>query len=466
MAYSKPYVDSSGLHVPVYDDILTDLITNVQSIYGSDIYLENDSADYQLLSIFALKVHDAMQAIQLVYNSRSPVNAVGAALDSIVKLNGIRRKTPSYSTCQVTLTGTSGTVVSNGVVQDLSGYKWDLPATVNIGSGGTATVTATCETIGAINAAIGDITQIVTPTSGWTSVTNAAAAIAGQPVESDSELRGRQAISTELPSHSMFAGTVAAVANVSGVTRYKGYENNTNITDGDGVPGHSIAMVVEGGDDDDVAFAIYANKSAGCGTYGTTTVPVLDPYYELTIDIDFFRPTYVDIFLTLTITPLTGYTSAIADDIEEALADYLDTLEIGEDLTLSALYAVAMGVTELKSPAFSITALTAGKQGLASVSVTTGGSGYTTATGVPVTGGSGTGATVDVTAAAGVITGVSINESGSGYEINDVLTVVQSVGAGGTLTVTGVTSQGTSDITIAFDETTRGNVANITIVDA
>jgi uncharacterized phage protein gp47/JayE len=466
MAYSKPYVDSSGLHVPTYDDILQDIITNVKSLYGSDIYLENDSADYQLLSIFALKVHDAMQAMQLAYNSRSPVTAVGAAFDAIVKLNGIRRKTPSYSTCQVILTGVAGTVVSNGVVQDLSGYKWDLPATVNIGPGGTVTVTATCETIGAINAAISDISQIVTPTSGWTSVTNAVEAVAGQPVETDTELRARQAISTELPSHSMFAGTVAAVANVSGVTRYKGYENNTNTEDDDGVPGHSIAMVVEGGEDEDVAFAIYANKSAGCGTYGTTTISVEDPYYELTIDINFFRPTYVDIFLTLTITPLTGYTSAIADDIKAALADYLDTLEIGEDLTLSALYAVAMGVTDIKAPAFSITALTAGQQGLSSISVTTGGTGYTTDTDVPVTGGSGSGATVDITASAGVITDAVINKPGSGYEAGDVLTVVQSVGADGTLTVSAVTSEGTSDIAIAFDETTRGNVDNITITDA
>lgn len=465
MPYSRPYIDSSGLHVPVYDDILQDLITNVKSIYGSDIYLENDSADYQLLSIFALKVHDAMQAIQLAYNSRSPVNAAGAALDSIVKLNGIRRKTPSYSTCQVTLTGAPGTVVSNGVVQDLSGYRWRLPATVSIGPGGTVTVTATCETIGAINAAISDISQIVTPTSGWTSVTNAVEAIAGQPVESDSQLRGRQAISTELPSHSMFAGTVAAVANVSGVARYKGYENNTNVEDDDGIPGHSIAMVVEGGDDEDIAFAIYANKSAGCGTHGTTTVPVLDPYYAVTIDISFFRPTYVDIFLSLTITPLAGYTSAIADDIKAALAEYLDTLEIGEDLTLSALYAVAMGVTDLKSPAFSITALTAGTQGIATASVTTAGSGYTTDTGVPVTGGSGTGATVNITAVAGEITDVSVNEPGSGYEIDDILTVVQSVGEGGTITVTGISSQATDDIVIAFDETTRGNVANIEIME-
>ena len=51
MAYFKPYVDSKGLHIPSYQDILNDMIASMKQIYGDDIYLENDSADYQLLSI-------------------------------------------------------------------------------------------------------------------------------------------------------------------------------------------------------------------------------------------------------------------------------------------------------------------------------------------------------------------------------------------------------------------------------
>ena len=65
MSYFTPYVDGSGLHLPTYQDILADMIASMKKIYGSDIYLGNDSADYQFLSILALKVADSYQACSM-----------------------------------------------------------------------------------------------------------------------------------------------------------------------------------------------------------------------------------------------------------------------------------------------------------------------------------------------------------------------------------------------------------------
>ena len=87
MTYFKPYVDSTGLHIPTYNDILEDMIAAMKQIYGDDIYLDNSSPDYQLLSIFALKQSDTLQALAYAYNARSPETAIGASLDSVVKLN-------------------------------------------------------------------------------------------------------------------------------------------------------------------------------------------------------------------------------------------------------------------------------------------------------------------------------------------------------------------------------------------
>jgi uncharacterized phage protein gp47/JayE len=82
-------------------------------------------------------INDAIEAVQLAYNARSPLTAVGADLDSIVKLNGIARKTASASTAALTLTGSPGAVITNGVAKDQNGYLWNLPSIVTIGSGGT-----------------------------------------------------------------------------------------------------------------------------------------------------------------------------------------------------------------------------------------------------------------------------------------------------------------------------------------
>ncbi len=52
-----------------------------------------------------------------------------------------------------------------------------------------------------------------------------------------------------------------------------------------------------------------------------------------------------------------------------------------------------------------------------------GGTGYTTSNGVPTTGGTGIGLTVDIVDTAGVITGLIINAGGTGYTVGDVITV-------------------------------------------
>lgn len=364
MAYTAPSIDSSGLHLPSYIDIRDDLIETAKTIFGADIYLGNDSMDYQFISAVALKMSDSLQGLQLAYNNRSPVTAIDAGLDAVVKINGIKRKKASYSTCEVILTGIAGTTILNGVVSDISGNNWSLPASVTIDISGTSTVSATCQVIGSIPALVGSINKIVTPTAGWISVTNTVAAIAGQPVETDSQLRARQSISTALPSQNLLEGTAAGIASVQNVTRWKVYENDTNVTDANGLPAHSITCVVEGGTDEDIAQQIYSRKGIGCYTNGTTSVSMIDSYGIPTM-IRFYRPTYVDIDVTVNVKQLAGYTTANTAQIKQYVADYLNVLQIGDDLAVSSLWFAALSVNpNIHEPIFSITSLTAGKHSM------------------------------------------------------------------------------------------------------
>jgi len=360
VSYTAPNITSVGLTIPLYSDVLADLIALAMSIYPS-AYLENDSLDRQFISIFALKLMDNNNLAQLVYNNRSPATAIGSSLDGIVKINGLSRKTASYSTCEVQLTGTNGTIITGGIVSDVAGYAWDLPTPITIPSGGLLTVTATCETIGSITATIGQIATISTPTNGWTAVTNLVAAIAGQAAETDSALRARQAISTQLSSQALLGGTIGGVAGVLGVTRYQIYENDTSITDSNGIPANTICIVVEGGTDTAIADEIYYRKNGGCGTYGTTIVDITDSTYGTITPIKFYRPTYVPIYVTISIHSLTGYTTATTTEIQTAVETYLNDLSIGEELTISAIWGTAMAtMTNIKKPTFSIKAVVAG----------------------------------------------------------------------------------------------------------
>lgn len=361
MAYQAPTITAAGLTIPTYSDILASLLAQFRLIYGQTAYLGVDSADYQWISIVALNLNDAMQALQLVYNARSPTTAIGSDLDAIVKINGIARKASTFSACAVTLTGTPGAAISNGVIQDVNGMLWDLPPAISIGVAGTLTVTAICETPGNVTALAGQLSQIATPAAGWISVTNATAAVPGQPVEADSLLRARQALSVALPSQTMLAGTVAAIAAIPGVTRYNVLENPTGAVDSYGNPAHSITAVVEGGADLDVATAIFTNRGIGCYTNGTTTVTVTDPNTGATMPIRFTRPSYVAIYVSLSVHGLAGYTTATTAAIQKAITAYLNSLQIGESVILSELYGAALTTRPNPDlPMFSIRALTLG----------------------------------------------------------------------------------------------------------
>lgn len=366
MAYFAPYIDETGLHIPTYNDILEKRIADAKAIFGQDIYLGNDAADYQSIAVESLALSECMQAIQYAYNQMSPVTAIGVGLSSLVQLNGLTRQPASYSTCDVTLTGTAAATITNGKVLDIAGKTWDLPASVTLSPAGggvySALVTATCEEIGAINAVPGDISIIGTPTAGWTGVTNASVAIAGVAVETDAELRERQAISVALPSQTMLAGTIAGIASLASVTRYKVYENATSSTHfGDsgvpfeGSPVHSITPVVEGGEIEDIAQIIYANRGIGCYTDGDIVTDIVDSIFESTVPIRFYRPEYVPIYVELSIHALTGYLTTTADDIKAAVSAYINMLEIGQTLTVSSVIAAAMSVmVDFTKPTFSI----------------------------------------------------------------------------------------------------------------
>jgi uncharacterized phage protein gp47/JayE len=371
--YLPPSIGPSGLQVSSYQSILNDNLQAFLNIYGPTQYIAPDSAIYQLLSIISLKQSDVNLALQLAYNQSSPQTAVGAGLDRQVKMNGLARAPFSFSTVLLTLTGAANTMIPNGFAQDQNGNLWAIPGTVTIGQGGTINVTATCSTPGAITAEPGTVNIINTPTAGWKGVTNASAAIAGVPVETDSKLRARQSISVALPSLTPLAGTIAAVLAAVGVVRVApGYptpggpgssiENPTGAIDSWGNPPHSISIVAQCTNTLTVAQAIYDKKTIGCLTNGTTTVPVVDPNTGVTEDISFFLQSSFTIYV---LVQLTGYgstpTTAVTQAVQAALVAYLNSLDIGETVSIGALYFEVMNVNNnISAPTFGTLSLQVG----------------------------------------------------------------------------------------------------------
>ena len=347
-------VTATGISSPTYADIYASLQASFQSIYGVDSVITPDSQDGQLLAIVARGQADANAATVAVYNSYSPATAQGVALSNAVKINGIARQASSFSSVALLLVGQVGSTINNGVVSDLNNNRWILPAVVVIPMTGSVTVSATCQTPGAVGAPINTVQQIMTPSLGWQSVTNLSSASPGAPVETDAQLRQRQAISTALPSLTVLQGISGAIADLAGVTEVRAFENDTGAVDANGLPAHSIAMVVEGGDVNEIAMAIYDKKTPGAYTYGTTSAAINDSY-GIPHTIRFFIPAQVPVKASIMVHALTGYSSAIGDQIKQAVADYINALPIGQPVYISRLYLPAQLYGGLGSESFELT---------------------------------------------------------------------------------------------------------------
>ncbi|CBA33439.1 hypothetical protein CTU_34130 [Cronobacter turicensis z3032] len=355
-------VTPEGPVAPDYQTILSTLTGYFRQIYGEDAYLEPDSKDGQLVALLSLAIHDDNNAALAVYNAFSPTTAMGEGLSSRVKINGIRRHGATHSTVDVLITGEPGTIIGTGLIRDVNGTQWALAQTITIPVSGNGLFTATCTESGPVAALAGTVSQIATPTRGWMSVTNPQAAVVGVAAETDAQLRKRQTQSVALSSLTPFDALDGAIANIHGVSRHKLYENDAGDPDANGLPPHAICAIVEGGDINDIAQVIRGKKGQGVATAGTLAVNVADLYGYPHV-IRFSRPTLISVQVNIRLKAFMGYTTEIGAQIKAAVAGYINSLSIGDDVLLSRVYSPAnLGVVSGGNARYyDIAALTLGR---------------------------------------------------------------------------------------------------------
>lgn len=314
--------------------------------------------DGQLIAIFALALSDVNSQAVSVYNAYNPQSATGVALDGAVKTNGLVRRDATKSTVDLKLVGQAGTVITNGVAADASGNRWALPGIVIIPLTGEVTVTAEAEEDGAVSAPAGTVTSIATPTYGWQTVTNPSDAVEGVALETDAELRKRQGVSTMQASSALWDGLLGAVEGLDGVTAVAGEHNDTNSTSDAGIPAHSIAIVAQGGDAQEIAETIYLKKGQGVATYGSVSENVTDAFGNIH-QISFSRPTDVTVKAVITVKATETWLSTEQDDIKERLIAYVESLGIGESVNIARCVAAVIKHDDGEyDPDFELTGIT------------------------------------------------------------------------------------------------------------
>jgi uncharacterized phage protein gp47/JayE len=332
--------DSTGITLDRVADIKSRLETLAKAQWGKSIDVSEDEFLGHQIANLSLILGEINELVQEIYDALSVSNSTGTQLDNLLELIGLYRSSDSYSTANLKLTATCATTVPTGTqYKTAAGIIFATDDELVFAAAGDDYVDATCTVVGQNNAAIGEISQIVNPINGITTVTNLAAAIPGSLRESDSEFKTMHTLAVATSGDDDVASLYEAIDSVEGVDAVYIHDNDTEEEASDYTPSHFIHVAVIGGDDDEIAAAIDDNKTAGVGTFGEEEIEVYNTTTCQTKTIYFDRAENVPIHIAIEGTAIVGvFPDNGSTLIREYLISHFSEFRINDDVIYTALY--------------------------------------------------------------------------------------------------------------------------------
>lgn len=342
---------AAGLTVETLTEIIADITTGLQDIYGANINVDPNSPDGQMINIFSQACADFRELALQVNAGFDPDQAVGSILDSRVAINNIERNGGTYTIVPITVvTGATVNLVgldsqfnnpqgTGYTIQDDAGNQYILIDSITL-TAGTNIIDFRAQTIGAVTPTVNTITTPVTIVIGVTSVNNPSNPLSvGEEEETDTQLRIRRQQSVANNNSSYLNGLLGTILALTGVVSAQLYENPTSGTVSTMVP-YSMWLIVDGGANTDIANAIYSKKSYGCAMNGATTVDVTTAS-GATFAAQFDRPTPETLYIKFNIQPTVSSPSLNVGLISAYMAANL-MYAVGQFAETSSLTAAAL----------------------------------------------------------------------------------------------------------------------------
>lgn len=302
------YIGANGIKIQSLPEIINDLSEKFKYIYGQDINIEQNSPDGQFINIIAQEKKDLLDFVVSIYNNLDVDTAIGLPQQILYKLNGLKIKAYTYSYCYVNVTinkpinlkGLDNEVESeNGVgftVSDSAGNNWILVESQNLTEVGTYLLNFRAEQLGSVQATANTINIMSTILAGVVSVNNPANNyITGQIGESDSEFRKRRNKMMAVPSQGFDESIKSQLLNLTNVTQAKVYDNRTN-EEVNEIPPHTIWVIVEGGESDEIGRVIYNNLPPGIPMKGEQEINVIKSDGTIAV-VNYDLPNAINIYI-------------------------------------------------------------------------------------------------------------------------------------------------------------------------
>ncbi|EHL7666714.1 baseplate J/gp47 family protein [Salmonella enterica] len=329
------YIDSTGVIMPDTDDVIDEVRDEFRAVFGDDIITDDWTPQGVLINAEVKARTTVIENNAAVANQINPNLAGGIFLDAIWMLTGGQRRGATYSQVTGICRGVAGSIIPAGSrARTKNGDEFATLEQVIIGDLGTVNAVFQATSTGPIPAPAGSLTQIIDAVLGWETVTNDAVGSLGQDVQSDVSARAMRRKTLALQGVSITEAITSALYNTPGVRSLKFRENVYDVEkviDGVTMRPHSIYVCVDGGTDDDIAQALLASKSAGCGYNGNTTVTVTDPISGQKYVVNFDRPEEITVLMRVDVSSRAMSTVQIQNAVRLAIIDYARGEQDGED---------------------------------------------------------------------------------------------------------------------------------------
>ena len=345
-----PVITNSGIQSISLNEYREAFNDAYQEALGSDLSVEADSPQGQLIGIDALNASQIDDVIVQLFNALNIFSASGNQLDAFGILFGIPRLNATRSTVVATLTGVEGTIIPAGSQAKTTNNDIFVASdNITIPVGNSTSGNFIANEAGEIAIDANTLTQIVTPITGWETIDNSANGIPGTNEESDNVYRTRIFNTLAKNAAGIVASVEANVLALDGVESVNVKENDKNVNvivqNVELLP-HSIAVIVEVDSIDpatnqEIAEAIL-NKSLGCGTEGANTgiqTEVIVP--DRALPVYFYPVVGVPVQINVDITLLENPPSDPESAIKDALTSYfLDDVQVAQEVYDSQLICV------------------------------------------------------------------------------------------------------------------------------
>ena len=198
-------------------------------------------------------------------------------------------------------------------------------------------VYATSTTYSSKESLANQVTLIRSSTLGWLGVTNPYYIFPSTPIESDEDYRYRAKLNLHGNPLGKYNAILFALKSVKGVT-YENVQANTSSKEtGGGIINNGLAITVQGGNEDEIAVAIFNSVSDGIATSGDIVKEVKD-INGFGHEVRFSRPKSKPLQISMSLVTYADYPSNGNALIKQAIVDWFNKLNVGEDIHYSRLY--------------------------------------------------------------------------------------------------------------------------------